>query len=124
VIKSDEQTSTSLPKIVSKISKDYHINDLYYVKGPGSFMAIKVAYIFLKSFAICNNSKLFGADGFIFNNNTPIKAIGTRYFMKENGKISLVHLEGTLEDRFELPNILDHQVFDSDSEPLYILPAV
>ena len=100
------------------------MQNLYYVKGPGSFMAIKVAYIFLKSTAICKGVELFGADGFAFNGNRPIKSIANRYFMKENGKISQINIDQAVDESFALPKVIDHTLFDKESEPLYILPAV
>ena len=47
-IKSEEKSSEVLPKIYDDILKKYKVKNLFYANGPGSFMAIKVAYIFLK----------------------------------------------------------------------------
>ena len=91
--KSDEKTTDILPFFFDDILKKYKLENLYYAKGPGSFMAIKVSYIFLKTLSITKNIKLFATDGFAFNGENLIKATGTLYFMKENGKISTIKLE-------------------------------
>ncbi len=120
-----EKTSEALPKVFDKILKKYQINNLFYTRGPGSFMAIKVSYIFLKTISIAQNCSLFGIDGFVFNNNSPIKAHGTLYFMKENGKISTIKLDNSdIESNFALPKLLETEIFSSENEPLYMLPAV
>jgi tRNA A37 threonylcarbamoyladenosine modification protein TsaB len=123
--KKDEKTTEILPSIFDEILKKYKLENLYYAKGPGSFMAIKVSYIFLKTLSITENIKLFATDGFAFNSKNLIKATGTLYFMKENGKISTIKLEQQdIEQKFNLPDILDQDIFSEDSEPLYMLPAV
>ncbi len=122
---SSKKSSEALPLIFDKIIKNYVINTLFYTRGPGSFMAIKVSYIFLKSLSIAKKIELFACEGFSFNNNLPIKANGTRYFMKENGKISIIKIDKPdFESRFTLPVKIDRSIFSSDIEPLYILPAV
>ena len=45
-ITSDEKSSDVLPILFEDILKEYEIKNLFYVNGPGSFMAIKVAYIY------------------------------------------------------------------------------
>jgi len=123
--KSDEKTTDLLPFFFDDILKKYKLENLYYAKGPGSFMAIKVSYIFLKTLSITKNIKLFATDGFAFNGENLIKATGTLYFMKENGKISAIKLEQQdIKQKFSLPDSLDQDIFSEDSEPLYMLPAV
>ena len=123
--KSDEKTTDILPFFFDDILKKYKLENLYYAKGPGSFMAIKVSYIFLKTLSITKNIKLFATDGFAFNGENLIKATGTLYFMKENGKISTIKLEQQdIKQKFSLPDSLDQDIFSEDSEPLYMLPAV
>ena len=63
----DGKTSDSLPSIFEEILDRYEIDELYYVNRPGSFMAIKVAYVFLKSFAIVKGIGFFACDGFFSN---------------------------------------------------------
>ncbi len=119
-----EKTSTELPKIFKKIDRDYNIIELYYAKGPGSFMAIKISYIFLKSYAIVKNILLKAIDGFYFNNNMPIKAIGKMCFIKKGDNIILDLAPQDKLTEFMLPDILRNEDFSVNCAPLYILPAV
>jgi len=124
--RSDKKTSDMLPVIFDEILANYNIKELYFANGPGSFMAIKVTYIFLRTLSICKNIPLFAADGFYFNHNSPIKATGSRFFMKENGNINIKKLENSdgMIKSFELPSHLDKNIFSKEVEPLYVLPAV
>jgi hypothetical protein len=125
--KSKEKTSDILPKIFDTILKKYHTQNLYFARGPGSFMAIKITYLFLKTLTISKNMQLFATDGFDFNENCPIKAIGTLYFIKEDGIISTRKITDDEIKKikpFHLPKRLDSQLFTTDNEPLYILPAI
>ena len=124
---SREKTSDILPKIFDTILKKYTCTNLYFAKGPGSFMSIKITYLFLKTLTITKNIKLFATDGFSFNQNSPIKAIGTLYFIKKDGIISTQKItddEIKKIKAFILPKNLSYQLFTTDNEPLYILPAV
>ncbi len=90
-------------------------------------MAIKITYLFLKTISISENIKLFATDGFAFNENSPIKAIGTLYFLKKNGKIFTNKINSAdikSIKEFQLPKKLDYTIFSKENEPLYILPAV
>ena len=124
--KSDKKTSDILPEIFEDILSKYDLESLFMAIGPGSFMSIKVSYIFLKTISISKKVELLGCDGFYFNKNSPIKAINNRFFMKKNGKIELAVLDSNEEKikPFELPSGLDKNIFKKDVEPLYVLPAV
>ncbi len=125
VIAKDGKTSDVLPLIFDKLLKQYRIKEILYVNGPGSFMAIKVAYIFLKTLCIINEISFKACDGFYFNNNSPIKALGKKYFKKKNGKIEIEFLENDEKiEEFNLPKFLDDRIFQKDSLPNYNLPAV
>ncbi len=123
---SNEKTSDILPSLFKKIIKEYTINRLFYAKGPGSFMAIKITYLFLKTISITKNLQLFATDGFTFNQNSPIKAIGNLYFIKKDGRISTQKIGDIklTQNSFALPQQLDITCYSSDSEPLYVLPAL
>ncbi len=125
-LSSEEKTSEILPSLFKEICKKYEIEALFYARGPGSFMAIKISYIFLKTVSVVKNIPLFAADAFVFNGETPIKAVGKLYFVKENGIIRTKKLE--LNDKetspLKLPSVLDKTLFSKETEPLYILPAV
>jgi len=121
-IESDKMTSEFLPLFFDEILKKYEIQNIIYTKGPGSYMAIKLTYIFLKTLQITKNINILSQDGFYFNKNLPIKAIGNRYFVKENDTITIKSSD--IVGKFELPKILDYSDFSKDIEPLYILNAV
>jgi DNA mismatch repair protein MutS2 len=70
-------------------------------------MAIKVAYIFLKSLSILKERPLYATDAFKFNNNKPIKAIGKLCFVKISSKITTQKFQTLPEVDFLLPKILD-----------------
>lgn len=87
-------------------------------------MAIKVTYIFLRTLSIAKNLKLFATDGFYFNQNNPIKAMGKLYFVKKENKIETKVFNDTKIVEFNLPKELHVEDFTQKVEPLYILPAV
>jgi len=119
---SNEMTSDFLPKFFDEILKKYEIDNIIYSKGPGSYMSIKLTYIFLKTLQITKDISIFAVDGFYFNQNSPIKAIGNRFFVKENDTITIKEAE--CSNSFELPKKLNFSDFSKDIEPLYILNAV
>ncbi|MCK9336459.1 MAG: hypothetical protein M0P43_01380 [Arcobacteraceae bacterium] len=120
----DGKTSDILPQLFDEISKQYHIKSLLYVNGPGSYMSIKVSYIFLKTISIVNNIPLIAINGFELNQNSPIKAIGKKYFMQKDDKIILSDLNDSVIKDFELPQYLQNLKRSLDNLPNYVLPAV
>ena len=123
-ITSDKKSSDILPIIYSKIFEKYSVDRLFYANGPGSFMAIKVAYIFLKSISILKNIPLYATDAFKFNKNTPIKAIGKLCFVKILSEIKTQKLEIVPEANFTLPDVLDYNEFTTNTTPVYMIGAV
>ena len=123
-IESEERSSDILPLIFKDLQKKYKIEKLFYANGPGSFMAIKVAYIFLKSLSILKNIPLFATDAFYFNKNGPIKAIGKLHFVKIVSEIKTQKLEIAPEVIFTLPDVLDYNEFSTDAAPSYMIGAV
>jgi tRNA A37 threonylcarbamoyladenosine modification protein TsaB len=125
-IKKGGKSSDMLPLIFSDILNRFDIKEILYVNGPGSFMAIKVAYIFLKTLSITKNIHLKAIDGFTVNNNSPIKALAKKYFFK--GKDDNIYLDFLKEDtkieNFMLPLKLNQDIGSEDSLPNYNLPAV
>jgi len=87
-------------------------------------MAIKVAYIFLRTISIALGVNIFASDGFLFNNNSPIRALKNVYFTKKDDKISTKISKKEFKQEFFLPRLLVKDKFSKDCEPLYILPAV
>ena len=123
---SSERTSEVLPQLMRTVLHTHTPDRLLYARGPGSFMAIKISYLFLRTLSIALKIPLLAADGFAFNNMSPIKATGSLYFSKENGKITTRKIDTEKEKimPFALPQRLDETVFSEENEPLYILPAV
>ena len=123
-IESEERSSDILPLIFKDLQKKYKIEKLFYANGPGSFMAIKVAYIFLKSLSILKNIPLFATDAFYFNKNGPIKAIGKLHFVKIVSEIKTQKLETVPSGKYILPDVLDYNEFSEITTPLYSIGAV
>ena len=65
-IESKEMTSDFLPSFFDEILKEYNIKNIIYSNGPGSYMSIKLTYIFLKTLQITKNISIFSQDGFYF----------------------------------------------------------
>jgi len=126
-IKVEGMTSDVLPTIFDDILTKYkQLNTICYVNGPGSYMAIKIAYVFLKTIAITKQIPLLATSGFAFNNNSPIKALGKKYFfnsLDDTIKIDFLEDKSKLEEFF-LPKTLDKDIFTDENIPSYNLPAV
>jgi len=121
-IEKEGKTSDILPVIFDELLKKYDIKHIIYTKGPGSYMAIKLSYVFFKTLEITKNITFLATDGFEFNNFKPIKAIGNRFFVKKEGIISL---EKNLKaGEFFLPESINIENFEKDTSPLYILNPV
>jgi tRNA A37 threonylcarbamoyladenosine modification protein TsaB len=121
---SEEKSSEFLPVVFKELLENYNINSITYTNTPGSFMSIKVAYIFLKSFCILNDIELLGVEGFYFNQNKPIKAIGKLYFVKIQDKIETKKFDEVLDVEFKLPKTIDKNKFNKDNKPIYVIGAV
>ena len=123
--KLDGKTSDLLPSLFEKLLKEYDINKIIYVNSPGSFMAIKVAYVFLKTISITKGIELNACEGFEFNQNSPIKALGKKYFIKEENELKVDFLEkDCIIHDFELPISIEKCNFNKETLPIYNLPAV
>ena len=123
-IKREEKTSEILLKLLMDIRSRYDYEHIIYTNGPGSYMAIKLTYITLRSLEILKDIKFSGCDAFSLNNQTPIKAIGKFYFVKDNGKIVTKRFDEVLKQEFKLPKELSSITILENNKPLYILPAV
>ncbi len=106
-------------------AQDLTIQALYYVKGPGSFMAMKLTHIFVHAWVLLNPMPLYSALGFAFNENTPIKAFAKSFYVWQNQEVALKTFENPpMCCEMALPPILDPLVFTTDNQPLYFLPPV
>jgi len=121
---SDRQSSDALPELFESILKKYRLAHLVYANGPGSFMAIKIAYLYLKTLCIVQGCKLLAADAFYFNGNRPLKAVGKLYFVKMASTIKTQKFEAPIAADFRLPSRLNLNDFSDDALPYYGIGAV
>jgi len=121
---SEKKTSEILLPILKKYLDTYDISKIIYTRGPGSYMAIKLTYIMLKTIEITHGIKCFGCSGFALNGGKPIKAIGNLYFIKEKETIITKKYEQPVNVKFTLPQSIHDLEFDEESTPEYMLPAV
>ena len=123
-IETEEKTSEILLKTLTELSIKYNYSHILYTSGPGSYMAIKLTYITIRSLEILKDITFDACDAFTLNNQNPIKAIGKLYFIKENNTIITKKFDEAVEQRFELPSMLSEVTILNDNKPMYILPAV
>ena len=123
-ISSDLKTSEILLPLIRECLDKYDISTIIYTRGPGSYMAIKLTYIILKTIEIMRGIKCVGCSGFALNGGEPIKAIGNLYFIKEKETIITKKYEQPVNVKFTLPQSIQDLALDEESTPDYILPAV
>lgn len=124
-IELDGLTSDKIPLLFKDLVEKFDIKSISYVNTPGSFMSIKIAYIFLKTLCQIRNIEFLAIDGFTFNQNSPIKALGKKYFIKESDSIKVDFLpEFCKIQDFKLPNSIKNIEFSKNTLPIYNLPAV
>ncbi len=123
-IESNKKTSEILLKILMQLYEKYNYTNIIYTNGPGSYMAIKLTYITLRSLEILKGINFKGCNAFDLNENKPIKAMGKLYFIKENNTIITKKFDEAQEQRFKLTSMLSEVTILDDNKPLYILPAV
>ena len=120
----NDVASKALPIKLKQILAEYDIKQIIYVNSPGSFMAIKVSYVTLKTIALLKDIPLAAVDGFSFNQNKPIKAIGKLYFIKEDGTITTKKFEKAVDEEYHLPETIAKLQVSFDNTPKYEIPAV
>jgi len=121
---SEKKTSEILLPLIDKCIDKYPLSSIIYTRGPGSYMAIKLTYIMLKSIEIIRGIKCLGCSGFALNGGQPIKAIGNLYFIKEKETIITKKYEQPILVKFTLPQSIHDLALDEESTPEYLLPAV
>jgi len=102
----------------------YSLSEIVYTRGPGSYMAIKLTYIILKTIEIVKKIPIKGCSAFLCNDGKPIKAIGKLYFVKEDESIVTKRLEEAAPQAFSLPASLESVLLDATAVPDYHMPAV
>ena len=121
---SEKKTSEVLLPYLLDILDTYALSRIIYTRSPGSYMAIKLTYIMLKTIEITRGIPCVGCSGFALNGAKPIKAIGSLYFIKEKETIITKKFEQPLKSDFRLPQYIDSVIIDKSATPEYILPAV
>jgi tRNA A37 threonylcarbamoyladenosine modification protein TsaB len=102
----------------------YSLDHIIYTRGPGSYMAIKLTYLILKTMEIVKGITFEGCSAFELNGNRPIKAMGNLYFVKEKETIITKKFEQPVPQKFSLPASLSVVETDDEETPLYVLPAI
>ena len=123
-IKSEKKISEVLLIIIVELLERYPLSRMIYTRGPGSYMAIKLTYIILKTIEIIRKIPVQGCSAFACNDNKPIKAIGNLYFVREKEAIVTKRFEQAVPQEFALPASLQDLKIDAESIPNYSLPAV
>jgi len=121
---SGKKTSEILLPLLTEILRNYDISQIIYTRGPGSYMAIKLTYIMLKTIELLKGIPCVGCSGFALNNAEPIKAIGNLYFIKEKETIMTKKFEQPVNVVFALPQSIHDLEIDEESIPEYSLAAV
>lgn len=123
-ISSELKTSQILLPLIKECLDKYDISTIIYTRGPGSYMAIKLTYIMLKTIEIMQGIKCVGCSGFALNGGEPIKAVGNLYFIKEKETIITKKYEQAVNAKFTLPQSIQDLELDEESTPDYKIPAV
>ncbi len=125
IYEDEGMTSDVLPIIFEEILQEFKIDRINYVNTPGSYMAIKVSYVFLKTICLTKKIEFRACSGFEFNENSPIKALGKKYFINDNKNVKVDFLDNNSKIcDFKLPSVLENIEFTSETLPIYNLPAV
>ena len=66
-ISSDLKTSEILLPLIKECLDKYDISRIIYTRGPGSYMAIKLTYLMLKTIEIVQGIECVGCSGFTLN---------------------------------------------------------
>lgn len=111
----------SLYAAVKDLESRYNITQVAYAKGPGSFMGLKLGYIFLQTYSSVKHIPFVAASSFIFADE--IHSNGNRWFVKRGNEIDLITKNSTINP-IVAPTQIDLACFDGAVEPNYILPAV
>ena len=120
----NEKSSEYLPTIFTSLLQKWDIQTIIYANGPGSFMAIKMSYLFFKSLEIVKGIKLLSASAFDFNKNSPIKAMGKLYFHNTPNEVTIAPLGDVAVCALQLPKQIDKTKFSTKTAPNYVVPAV
>ncbi|MFT7823863.1 MAG: hypothetical protein ABXS92_03800 [Sulfurimonas sp.] len=123
-LSSDKKTSQILLPLLKECMDRYALSNIIYTRGPGSYMAIKLTYVMLKTIETTKGIRCLGCSAFALNGGAPIKAVGNLYFAKEKETIITKKIEQPAIVEFTLPQSIHDLPLDEESEPEYRIPAV
>lgn len=123
-LKSDKKISEELLEMIDGIMRRYPLSAMIYTRGPGSYMAIKLTYIILRTIEIVKKVPIKGCSAFCCNGGKPIRAIGKLYFVREGESVVTKKFEQAPSQKFSLPSSLDSVTIDRTVTPDYHIPAV
>ncbi|MDR2151963.1 MAG: hypothetical protein LBO72_03995 [Helicobacteraceae bacterium] len=109
--------------LMKSIDERFKITKLLYARGPGSFMGLKLSYLFCKSFAIARDIPFLAADSFALSGGKPILSRQNRRFTKNADTIEIEIFDTPFEEALLPPETLDLSMFDAQTPPNYILSA-
>jgi len=118
------RASEVLLPYLEKILQNYDIERIIYVNGPGSYMAIKLTYIALKSIQMIRDIPFDGCSAFELNDARAVRAMGSLYFIKEKETIMTQKFDEKVKQEYNMPDNLSQVSLEDDNKPCYILPAV
>jgi tRNA A37 threonylcarbamoyladenosine modification protein TsaB len=108
---------------MKSIDERFTIVKLLYVRGPGSFMGLKLSYLFCKSFAFARDIPFLAADSFALSGGKPIFSRNGRRFVKKGETIEIESFDAPFAEALLPPKKLDARMFDKQTLPDYILSA-
>ncbi|MEO1941956.1 MAG: hypothetical protein ABGW77_03585 [Campylobacterales bacterium] len=117
------RVSDTLPPFFEELLRQEELSGLYYSRGPGSFMGLRLTYLFLKTLSIICQIPFQGVDSFYFTGGKPIKGPGSSFFLKKED-IIIVSREVDEVGIPSLPPVLEPADFKGEVEPLYLVKAV
>jgi tRNA A37 threonylcarbamoyladenosine modification protein TsaB len=117
------KVSETLPPFFEELLRREQLEGLYYSRGPGSFMGVRLTFLFLKTLSIIYQIPFRGVDSFYFTGGKPIKGPGASFFVKKEG-IIVVSREVDEVGTPSLPPVLNPADFEEEVEPLYLVKAV
>lgn len=118
----EEKITDGLYKTVKEIERSFEIVRVAYANGPGSFMGLKLGYVFLQTYSAVRDIPFVATESFTFADK--IHSNGKRWFVKSVDSVDLIVLDDSPIDMPNLPERLDLMLFSDSVEPNYILPAV
>lgn len=121
----DGKALDSLVQILVRLQAVYKISSIFYARGPGSFVSLKLLHIFVHTLCCTRQIPVFATDSFYFD-SSPIPAFSRQYFIKkEEGDVVLSEIKGEIKLYSPiLPEVLICEDFCQETVPLYVLSPV